>query len=196
MAPDGLEGTELTSRFRHTATEFGMTFEFDDDEPARVIVMVSRLGHCLNDLIFRWRAGTLGGSVVVAPAGDGTGTTVIATYAVATPDGDAWARSDRGTYTIVANPNEVRDATGYPVEPAELAEFNLNVAKAPKAPRTPAVETDKAPTVRKLRFAGRGENASVTAWFSEDVSASIDAGDLYVIAEDGVTRAVDPSRVT
>jgi formyltetrahydrofolate deformylase len=64
VAPDGLEGTELTNRFRHAATEFGMTFEFDDDEPARVIVMVSRLGHCLNDLIFRWRAGSLSADIV------------------------------------------------------------------------------------------------------------------------------------
>jgi len=29
-----------------------------------VIVMVSRMGHCLNDLIFRWRAGSLGGDIV------------------------------------------------------------------------------------------------------------------------------------
>jgi formyltetrahydrofolate deformylase len=64
VAPDGLEVTELTSRFRRTATEFGMTFEFNDDAPARVIVMVSRLGHCLNDLIFRWRAGSLSADIV------------------------------------------------------------------------------------------------------------------------------------
>ena len=41
-----------------------MNFEFSNDEPARVIVMVSRMGHCLNDLIFRWRAGSLGGDIV------------------------------------------------------------------------------------------------------------------------------------
>ena len=41
-----------------------MNFEFSNDEPARVIVMVSRMGHCLNDLIFRWRAGSLGGEIV------------------------------------------------------------------------------------------------------------------------------------
>jgi formyltetrahydrofolate deformylase len=29
-----------------------------------VIVMVSKMGHCLNDLIFRWRAGILGGDLV------------------------------------------------------------------------------------------------------------------------------------
>ena len=64
LAPDGLDLTELTSRFGQTATEFGMTFEFCNDEPARVIVMVSRMGHCLNDLIFRWRAGSLSADIV------------------------------------------------------------------------------------------------------------------------------------
>ena len=64
LAPDGLDLTELTSRFGQTATAFGMTFEFCNDEPARVIVMVSRMGHCLNDLIFRWRAGSLSADIV------------------------------------------------------------------------------------------------------------------------------------
>ena len=59
-----VETEALTSRFLETATEFGMNFEFCNDEPARVIVMVSRMGHCLNDLIFRWRAGSLGGEIV------------------------------------------------------------------------------------------------------------------------------------
>jgi formyltetrahydrofolate deformylase len=34
------------------------------EQPQRVLVMVSTLGHCLNDLIFRWRAGSLGGELV------------------------------------------------------------------------------------------------------------------------------------
>ena len=41
-----------------------MRFRFDDTGRPRVIVMVSKMGHCLNDLIFRWRAGTLGGDLV------------------------------------------------------------------------------------------------------------------------------------
>jgi formyltetrahydrofolate deformylase len=41
-----------------------MTFRFDSTERPRVVVMVSKMGHCLNDLIFRWRAGTLGGELV------------------------------------------------------------------------------------------------------------------------------------
>jgi len=54
----------LTARFQQTATEFGMDFKFNTNEPARIIVMVSRMGHCLNDLIFRWRAGSLGADIV------------------------------------------------------------------------------------------------------------------------------------
>jgi formyltetrahydrofolate deformylase len=41
-----------------------MTCTVTGDRPQRVLVMVSKLGHCLNDLIFRWRAGSLGGELV------------------------------------------------------------------------------------------------------------------------------------
>ena len=41
-----------------------MSYTLDRDRPQRAIVMVSRMGHCLNDLIFRWRAGSLGGELV------------------------------------------------------------------------------------------------------------------------------------
>ncbi|MEU0494046.1 formyltetrahydrofolate deformylase [Mycobacterium sp. NPDC006124] len=55
---------ELTDEFDSLATTFGMAYRFDAGVPPRVIVMVSKMGHCLNDLIFRWRAGTLGGELV------------------------------------------------------------------------------------------------------------------------------------
>ena len=61
---DDVDVDTLTARFGPTATEFGMNFEFSNDKPARVIVMVSRQGHCLNDLIFRWRARGLGADIV------------------------------------------------------------------------------------------------------------------------------------
>ena len=41
-----------------------MTFNFNGSDLPRVIVMVSKMGHCLNDLIFRWRAGNLGAELV------------------------------------------------------------------------------------------------------------------------------------
>ncbi|WP_427135739.1 formyltetrahydrofolate deformylase [Pseudarthrobacter sp. S9] len=54
----------LAVDFAAVADEFGMTFRFHDDRPQRVLVMVSKFGHCLNDLIFRWRAGSLGADIV------------------------------------------------------------------------------------------------------------------------------------
>ena len=54
----------LTDAFRNVADQFSMTYRITGDHPERVLVMVSKLGHCLNDLIFRWRGGNLGGELV------------------------------------------------------------------------------------------------------------------------------------
>jgi formyltetrahydrofolate deformylase len=62
-APAGDAGA-LSAAFEQVAAEFGMDFTLAGDAPQRVLVMVSRLGHCLNDLVFRWRAGSLGGELV------------------------------------------------------------------------------------------------------------------------------------
>jgi formyltetrahydrofolate deformylase len=54
------DATQLSAAFRsEVADEFAMDFQLSDDKPQRVLVMVSKMGHCLNDLIFRWRAGSL-----------------------------------------------------------------------------------------------------------------------------------------
>ncbi|WP_309977010.1 formyltetrahydrofolate deformylase [Arthrobacter oryzae] len=58
-------GALLTAEFAPTATEFGMDFAFHDGSPQRLLVMVSKFGHCLNDLIYRWRAGSLGAEIAV-----------------------------------------------------------------------------------------------------------------------------------
>jgi formyltetrahydrofolate deformylase len=56
---------QLSAAFAaEVAEEFGMDFTFSDDSPQRVLIMVSRAGHCLNDLIFRWRAGSLNADLV------------------------------------------------------------------------------------------------------------------------------------
>ena len=40
--------------------EFGMEWElWSATAPYRTVIMVSRFGHCLNDLLFRWRAGRI-----------------------------------------------------------------------------------------------------------------------------------------
>jgi formyltetrahydrofolate deformylase len=56
---------ELTAEFQVTADHFEMSYSFHDDTKLRMLVMVSKFGHCLNDLIFRWRAGTLGGEIAL-----------------------------------------------------------------------------------------------------------------------------------
>jgi formyltetrahydrofolate deformylase len=40
-----------------------MTFSLVGDRSPRVLVMVSKQGHCLNDLVFRWRSANLGGDL-------------------------------------------------------------------------------------------------------------------------------------
>jgi formyltetrahydrofolate deformylase len=54
----------LSLAFGAVADQFGMSYRVAGDQPERILVMVSKLGHCLNDLIFRWRAGNLGGELV------------------------------------------------------------------------------------------------------------------------------------
>ena len=49
----------LTAAFRAVADQFSMTYRITGDHPERLLVMVSKMGHCLNDLIFRWRGGDL-----------------------------------------------------------------------------------------------------------------------------------------
>jgi formyltetrahydrofolate deformylase len=46
--------------FAPVADEYGMDWSIRDaSTPYRAVVMVSRFGHCLNDLLFRWRSGAL-----------------------------------------------------------------------------------------------------------------------------------------
>jgi formyltetrahydrofolate deformylase len=64
-AADAVDAVALSAAFRaEVAQEFDMEFELSDDRPQRVVVMVSRMGHCLNDLIFRWRARSLHAELV------------------------------------------------------------------------------------------------------------------------------------
>ncbi|TFD84801.1 formyltetrahydrofolate deformylase [Cryobacterium serini] len=58
--PDGLE-----EEFRSIADRFDMKFSFHDETKQRILVMVSKFGHCLNDLLFRWRGGSLQGDIAL-----------------------------------------------------------------------------------------------------------------------------------
>lgn len=50
----------LTQQFTSVADSFGMSYAFHDEAAKmKVIIMVSRFGHCLNDLLYRVRIGAL-----------------------------------------------------------------------------------------------------------------------------------------
>lgn len=52
--------TSLEESFAKLAQTFGMTFAFHDETAKmKVVIMVSRFGHCLNDLLYRVRIGAL-----------------------------------------------------------------------------------------------------------------------------------------
>ncbi|MFI8411084.1 formyltetrahydrofolate deformylase [Paeniglutamicibacter gangotriensis] len=55
---------DLVRDFAQVADEFSMDFNFHDGTKPKVLVMVSKMGHCLNDLIFRWTTGTLAADLV------------------------------------------------------------------------------------------------------------------------------------
>jgi formyltetrahydrofolate deformylase len=63
-APDGLEDT-LTEAFTALGPEFALDWHLHDlAVRPRVLILVSRYGHCLNDLLYRHRSGLLGIEVV------------------------------------------------------------------------------------------------------------------------------------
>ncbi|MCA1975168.1 MAG: formyltetrahydrofolate deformylase [Caenispirillum sp.] len=51
---------DLRNGFTAISDRFGMDHTFHDDAvKTKVIIMVSRFGHCLNDILYRWRIGAL-----------------------------------------------------------------------------------------------------------------------------------------
>jgi len=60
VSEEGETLEDLSQEFSDTADRFGMEYAFHDEEAkAKTIIMVSRFGHCLNDLLYRWRIGAL-----------------------------------------------------------------------------------------------------------------------------------------
>ena len=54
------EREALLGAFAPVAEKFGMEWDvFDSAERMKVLLMVSRFGHCLNDLLYRWKIGAL-----------------------------------------------------------------------------------------------------------------------------------------
>jgi formyltetrahydrofolate deformylase len=60
MSETGATGDELVAGLRPVAEKFGMDATLHaSSERMKVLLMVSRFGHCLNDLLYRWRIGAL-----------------------------------------------------------------------------------------------------------------------------------------
>ncbi len=56
----GASRAALADGFAAIAAQLGADFAFHDpSEKMKVVIMVSRFGHCLNDLLYRWRIGAL-----------------------------------------------------------------------------------------------------------------------------------------
>ena len=59
------DAQQLLARFKPLRERFHMTAQVHPrSQRARVLLMVSKHGHCLNDLLFRWRSGQLGADIV------------------------------------------------------------------------------------------------------------------------------------
>jgi len=65
VPPGGVQLAELEQGFSWVAEAFHMAWQLHDAAVRlRTLIMVSRLGHCLNDLLFRWKTGSLPVEVV------------------------------------------------------------------------------------------------------------------------------------
>jgi len=60
FACDALPHSELKAQLAEFAEPFQMTWHLHARvQPMRAVIMVSKEGHCLNDLLFRWKSGLL-----------------------------------------------------------------------------------------------------------------------------------------
>jgi formyltetrahydrofolate deformylase len=60
FACEQADGATLEAQWGEFALTFGMTWDLHATaQPMRTVIMVSKEGHCLNDLLFRWKSGLL-----------------------------------------------------------------------------------------------------------------------------------------
>ena len=60
FACDSLSQDDLRSQIQGLADQFNMRWSLHDTtQPMRTVIFVSKEGHCLNDLLFRWKSGLL-----------------------------------------------------------------------------------------------------------------------------------------
>ena len=60
FACDQVSEVDLRTQLESFATSFGMNWNLHSTtQPMRTVILVSKEGHCLNDLLFRWKSGLL-----------------------------------------------------------------------------------------------------------------------------------------
>ena len=60
FACDQVSEADLRTQLESFATSFGMNWNLHSTtQPMRTVILVSKEGHCLNDLLFRWKSGLL-----------------------------------------------------------------------------------------------------------------------------------------
>jgi formyltetrahydrofolate deformylase len=91
---------ELREGFSEVAAKHAMQYELvDAATPTRTLIMVSKFGHCLNDLLYRHRMGTLNIEIPVIISNHNDFATLAASYGIpyvhlpVTPDTKAAAES-------------------------------------------------------------------------------------------------------
>jgi formyltetrahydrofolate deformylase len=79
--------------FEPLARELGMDWHLHDTSVRpRILVLVSREGHCLNDLLYRWRTGAIAGDIVAVASAHDDFAALVAAYGLPyerLPGGDA-----------------------------------------------------------------------------------------------------------
>jgi formyltetrahydrofolate deformylase len=82
--PAGLAIDDLRSHFAPLAAELDMTWGLHDlDERPRILVLVSRLGHCLNDLLYRVSIGSLHAEIAAVVSNHPDFEELVSSYGVA-----------------------------------------------------------------------------------------------------------------
>jgi formyltetrahydrofolate deformylase len=84
QAPPHLaDGATLARLFENVRQQFGMTAQFHHlAQRPRLLLMVSKFGHCLNDLLFRWQSGQLGADIAAIVSNHRDFESLAASYGV------------------------------------------------------------------------------------------------------------------
>ena len=82
-ALNGLDVEALRAAFTPVAEAHAMDWSLTASEArARVLIMVSKFGHCLNDLLFRWRSGSLPVDIVGVVSNHRDFEDLVGTYSI------------------------------------------------------------------------------------------------------------------